>query len=147
LEKLGVEKIFWQVAQKPGKPLYFGKKRKTLIFGLPGNPVSVWVCFYEYVRPSLKAMQGWKKTPTRRSKAALGVAIKSTGPSTVFLRGLLQRNNGDATVKPFTHQGSHMLKALAEADCLIPLPPQGKAFEAGEEVEIHPFNGLEGDFL
>ena len=61
LDELNVSKLFYKVSQKPGKPLYFGKKSNTAVFGLPGNPASAFTCFYLYVLPVLKKMSGHKK--------------------------------------------------------------------------------------
>ncbi|HKY64617.1 MAG TPA: gephyrin-like molybdotransferase Glp [bacterium] len=141
--RLGIRTVFWKVAQKPGKPLFFGKKGRTLVFGLPGNPVSAWVCFHEYVRPALLAMQG---IPARDSveRALLEEPLQPSAKMTVFLRGRSRSHQGQSAVRPLSGQGSHMLKALAEANCLIQVPPREGPLEAGAEVEVHALEGRAG---
>ena len=83
----GVEKLFHKVKQRPGKPLYFGKKEGTYIFGLPGNPSSVLTCFYEYVIPALQLMTN-KKDIIKVIKVPLAKAYRKTVPLTFFLKGV-----------------------------------------------------------
>lgn len=129
LKELGVSEIFWGVAQKPGKPLFFGRRGKTLVFGLPGNPSAAWVCFHEYVMPAIEAMQGLKaaaparfamadSTPRRDPRKTLFLKARLDGPKVSLLSG----------------QQSHMLKSLAEANALALVSPQGK----GRLLEVRP---------
>ena len=74
LAALGVEEVFWRVALRPGKPLWFGRRGAQLVFGLPGNPVSAMVCFMLFARPALRAMQGAPAAPPRR-RAVLGAPV------------------------------------------------------------------------
>jgi molybdopterin molybdotransferase len=124
----GVETIFWGVAQKPGKPLYFGRKGNCLVFGLPGNPSAAWVCFHEYVRPALGALQGMKLEPLRRATAV--EAPKRDAGKTLFLKAALE---GQA-VEILKGQQSHMLRSLAQASALAVLEPHG----SGRLLEVHP---------
>lgn len=140
LGRLGVRTVFWKVAQKPGMPLFFGRKSKTLVFGLPGNPVSAWVCFFEYVRPALRAMQNIPLPLNSNSRAELKEPIQASPKMTVFLRGIFQGSNGHRTVRALSGQGSHMLKALAEANCLIPV--RSETISAGSEVEVHSLEAM-----
>jgi molybdopterin molybdotransferase len=142
LARLGVKTLFWKVAQKPGKPLFFGKRGKTLVFGLPGNPVSVWTCFHEYVRPALASWEGKNPTPISEN-ALLENPIKAHPTLTVFLRGFARgpATRDDRRVRVFEKQGSHQLKSLAEANCLVRVPPQAKMVPSGARVEIQTLLG------
>lgn len=140
--RLKIKTIFWSVAQKPGKPLFFGKKGKQLIFGLPGNPVSAWVCFYEYVIPALLALQGFANFSSELLPALLERAVKPDLNKTLFLKGKIRSHEGQSKVEPLTGQGSHMLKALAEANCLIRISPQKDSLSLGSLVETQTLNSF-----
>jgi molybdopterin molybdotransferase len=133
LKELGVRQIFWGVAQKPGKPLYFGGKSGKLVFGLPGNPASVLVCFHEYVLPALRLLEGMPAGPDALHARLLKPA-KADKSKTLFLKAQLQPGRG---VLLLGGQQSHMLQALAQADCLAIIPP-GRNLPRGAEVEVHP---------
>lgn len=136
LESLGVKRIFWRVSQKPGFPLYFGKKGKTLVFGLPGNPASAWVNFYEYVVPCLKNLQ--KFPPASPSKTA---RLVSDGPNrgfkTLFLKAHFKDGNHPEVVL-LKGQGSHLLQSLAEGNSLAVVPPGKGKLKKGEVLQVHP---------
>ncbi len=137
LEKLGVKKIFWKVRQKPGKPLFFGEKRKTLVFGLPGNPYSALCCFYEYVRPALLKMAGHKNLFLVGKSCILKNNVKKKKELFVFLKANMEEKNGKAYVIVEKGQGSHILKSLATANALLVLPEGKEIFRAGETVTAH----------
>ena len=120
LENLGVETILWKVSQKPGKPLYAGKKKKTLVFGLPGNPASVFTCFYEYVYPALRKSMGYPNPYLRSHRMKLGETVLADPDKTLFMKA---KTGLDHIVTPLKHQQSHMLSSLCEADCLLMIPP------------------------
>ncbi len=138
LKSLAVQKVFWRVAQKPGFPLYFGKKGKTLIFGLPGNPASAWVNFYEYVVPCLRTLQG---LPTGRVRQT--ARLVSEGPhrsfKTLFLKARL-KSGSDPQVVLLKGQGSHILQSLAGGDSLAVVPPGKGKLKKGEILEVHPLS-------
>lgn len=138
LHNLGVENIFYKIKQKPGKPLFFGKSENTLIFGLPGNPAAVLSCFYEYVYPALKLIQGFKNTflPIVQLPIANNYA-KKKGLS-FFLKGKTSNN----FVIPLEGQESFILSSFALADCLIYLPEESENIKKGELVEVHKLPGL-----
>ncbi len=134
LGRCGVERIFHKVKQKPGKPLYFGIKNKTLVFGLPGNPAAVLSCFYEYIAPAIKKMSG--HTVVQLSKhmpIEMGYTKKSG--LTHFLKGCL---NG-SSVLPLHAQESYLMNSFALANCIIQLDEEKTEFKAGDLVEVHPF--------
>lgn len=142
LESLGVRRVFWRVGQKPGFPLYFGKRGRTLVFGLPGNPASAWINFHEYVVPALRALEG---LPSRIRKREAGLDSRDIrqGRRTLFLKGRLHTGKGKFSVKVLEGQASHLLKSLAEGDCLVVVPPGNKTLKKGAVVEVHPLPGEE----
>ena len=140
LESLGVNRIFWRVAQKPGFPLYFGKKSKTLVFGLPGNPASAWINFHEYVVPALRVLQGLPPNMDRL-EAKLDSGDIRQGWKTLFLKGRLDRKNGRLSAQVLEGQASHLLKSLAEGDSLVVIPSGKGTLKKDATVEIHPLPG------
>jgi len=137
LEEFGVKKIFWKVRQKPGKPIYFGKTKRTLVFGLPGNPASVFTCFYEYVYPALGRMRGRAELSLLEEKVNLGMEIKPDRSKVQFLKGKVSANGAGKAVESLRHQGSHMLSSLCQSNCLIVVEPGEHNLRKGESVVIH----------
>lgn len=137
LSSLGVQEHFWGIKVKPGKPTYFGVKGKTLVFGLPGNPVAVGVLFYELVRPALLAMMGWRDGTLPRLKAVLEGSLHRKTPRLELVRGQVFPKQSALFVVPLKKQESHMLSGFAKANCLICLPEDKDTIEGGSEVEIH----------
>ncbi|MBI4223792.1 MAG: molybdopterin molybdotransferase MoeA [Deltaproteobacteria bacterium] len=136
LEKFKVQTLFWGVAQKPGKPLYFGKKGETLVFGLPGNPASSLVCFYEYVRPAVFKWLGDLEPELKEAKAALAKSFIKKEGRTHFVRAFAQPQNGRWLVRPLEGQDSHFMKSFALANCLMIAPQDEDRIDEGEEVTI-----------
>jgi molybdopterin molybdotransferase len=130
-QRCDIEQLFHKVRQKPGKPLYFGKKGQQLIFGLPGNPSSVLSCYYNYVLPSLKQLSQ-KENTVVELKAALTVAYQKPKGLTHFLKGYYK--NGQAT--PLNAQDSYRLSSFAQANCLICLPEDEESFTEQQSVAI-----------
>ena len=133
LKKIGVKNIFYKVKQRPGKPLFFGKYRSTLIFGLPGNPAAVLSCFYEYVFPALKIMQGFKEPFLSKRMIPIGISYDKKNGLAFFLKGKIFEN----IVYPLDGQESFNLSSFAIADCLIYLPEVSENIEKGQLVEVH----------
>lgn len=133
-----VTEVLWKVAQKPGKPLFVGKRKETMVFGLPGNPASSLTCFYEYVRPALlKFMGGEAPFGLFSAQARLaGAFTKKTG-LTHFIRGHAAMTDGRLAVVPLDRQQSHMMSSFAEANCLLVIPEESGTMPAGAIVEIH----------
>ena len=133
LEKNGVEQIFHKVNQKPGKPLFFGKKGNTLVFGLPGNPGAVMNCFYVYVRHAL----AWAMGSAQKSEASLQLKIQEDinkkNDKTFFLKGKIV---GDK-VEILDGQESYKMNAFAVADCLVEIPQEKQLIFTGELVDVH----------
>jgi molybdopterin molybdotransferase len=136
--ELGVEEIFWRVAMQPGKPVAFGVRGPTLVFGLPGNPVSSLVGFELFVRPALLALQGLAEPRPAFRPGRLGAPARRLAARDALLRAR-SRVEGDALVlEPLTGQQSHMIAHAASADALV-LVPQGEGeLPAGSPVSYLP---------
>ena len=133
LEELGVEQIFYKVKQKPGKPIYAGKKGEKIVFALPGNPASALVCFYEYVLPSIKKMSGDPNYELPQKSTALTHSFTMNDTRDIFYRANV--SNGEVTI--LGGQGSDMLQTFAEANALVLLPAGEKEYKPGDAVETH----------
>ena len=136
LKGFGVEPIFWQVRIKPGKPVFFGKKKNQLIFGLPGNPVSAMVTFYLFVRPALDKMLGKKHIGLKKGRAILAQDLKLKPGRVQFLRGSLTKEGIVRQVSIFPNQKSGVLKSMVKSNVLVVVPAHIEEMEQGEEVEI-----------
>ncbi|MBI3315428.1 MAG: molybdopterin molybdotransferase MoeA [Candidatus Omnitrophica bacterium] len=136
LEEEGVKTIFWKVSQKPGKPLYFGRKNNHLVFGLPGNPASVFTCFYEYVYPAIRRFMGYKRPYLSSSLLELKQSLKPDPEKFLFVKSKIQ--NGETQgVMPLKHQQSHMISSLCEADSFVVVPNSDALLREGEKVLVH----------
>jgi molybdopterin molybdotransferase len=136
LHELGVEERFWGVRLRPGKPTWFGTRDGTLVFGLPGNPVSAMVTFQLFARPALAALQG-AAPEAPRATAELDEAIRRNPKREQAIRvRLLQSKNG-LNARPTTGaQGSHVLTSMLGADALAFIAPGEGEVAAGERVEV-----------
>jgi molybdopterin molybdotransferase len=135
LAELGVEESFWRVALKPGKPTWFGTRGDTLVFGLPGNPVSAMVTFALLVRPALVALSGGR--PERlRTTARLASGYDKRPGRTHAVRCRLELREDGWHAHPAERQGSHVLTSMLGADCLALLPTAAGPLPAGERVEV-----------
>lgn len=132
-ESLGVRRVFWEVAQKPGKPLYFGVRDRTALLGIPGNPAAVLVCLALHVRQLLAAMEGGSGPQWRSARLAHSAKADTQRDRLVRMQ-LATDDNGDLTLTPLPNQDSHMLSNLIVADALAHLPARAQGFEAGEIV-------------
>lgn len=143
LGKLG-EVVFWKIAMKPGRPLAYGKIGGAHFFGLPGNPVSVMVTFYQFVRDALLVLMGAHPVEPVPTFAATCVArLKKAPGRTEFQRGILARAaDGTLTVKPTGEQGSGILKSMSDANCFIILGESTGNVEPGAHVEVQLLEGL-----
>jgi molybdopterin molybdotransferase len=132
---------FWKVAIKPGRPLAFGRIGGALFFGLPGNPNSVMVTFYQLVQPALQALAGLPDPaapPTMPARSAS--ALHKKPGRTEFQRGVLSRGgDGRLVVRKTGHQGSGVLSSMAAANCFIVLPEDAGPVAVGDEVSVQPF--------
>ena len=138
LKEMGVEEIFWKIKFKPGKPLFFGRRGKTLVFGLPGNPASSYVLFEEFVRPALRQMMGRRILEERMVKAILEESITETYKRMHFMRGQLHEKNGKFRVRPLKFQGSHSIGSLVESNALIRVEANSPVLPKGCQVSVRP---------
>jgi molybdopterin molybdotransferase len=138
LSDLGVEEIFWGVAVKPGKPLAFGVRGSTLVFGLPGNPVSSLVGAEVFVRPALLALQGATFPGPVFFEGRLGATVRRNAHRDEFLRARSAASKDGVLLDPVIGQESHMIARAAAADALV-LAPRGEGeLVAGERVRYLP---------
>lgn len=134
LDRMGLELLFWQVRQRPGKPLAFGTLQGKPIFGLPGNPVSSAMCFEQYVRPALACMLGRTDVRRPRYPAVLDEAVSKKAGLHHFVRGrAFFTSAGTLRVRPTGAQDSNLYSSVVRANCIVHLPegmedpPEGTA--------------------
>ena len=127
---------FWQVALRPGKPLAFGSVRGVPLIGLPGNPVSSLVAFELFARPALLKMQAREDRERPRLWARTEDALSSPPHLEQYFRGIARRQDDGISVRLTGDQGSHVLRSMADANCLVILPLETGQIPAGERVEI-----------
>jgi molybdopterin molybdotransferase len=135
LAELGVVEVFWRVAVKPGKPVAFSTRGSTLVFGLPGNPVSSFVGFELFVRPALAALQGASDPRPAFLPARLGVALPRNAARDELVRARIEDGG---IVQPLTGQGSHMIARAAHANALVLVPRGDGELAAGSAVSWLP---------
>lgn len=135
LEACGVDEIFWRVRLRPGKPLWFGRRGSTLVFGLPGNPLSSIVCFLAFVAPALARLHGdgQAELPTRLARLTTA-ATASDGRTTFLSARFAMAADGVLEATPLVQQGSHLTGSLADADGFVIAPHDGGALPAGSLV-------------
>ena len=141
LSDLGAMILIEKVAMHPGKPTVFARLGKKIIFGLPGNPVSVAVSFHLFARPAILQMQGANETQLPRMKAWVSRAVKGAPPRRSHQPGQLVIRDGRAEVVPLKWSGSSDLVAFMRADCLIVVPEDREKLEQGELVEVISLQG------
>ena len=139
LAELGVQQVFHKVRLKPGKPLWFGVLSKddatTLVFGLPGNPVSTLVCFELFVRPALMQMATGKPYAPLTAKARLAEPQRHRSDRPVYYPSNLEISQN--RVRPLAWQGSADLRTLTDANCLALFPEGERDYKAGDDVDIY----------
>ncbi|OOF76529.1 molybdopterin molybdenumtransferase MoeA [Rodentibacter caecimuris] len=145
LEKVGTVN-FWKIAMKPGKPFAFGKLQNAWFCGLPGNPVSALVTFYQLVQPAILQLSGQKHPKKQPHFTAIATTNLKKAPGRLdFQRGYYQMNeNGQIEVQPVGFQGSHLFSSFVKSNCFIVLEKDRGNVAAGETVTIEPFNHLLG---
>ena len=131
LRELGAKIDIWRVAIKPGKPFLFGKLDKALFFGLPGNPVSAFVTFLQFVRPAILKMMGAANIDLRKVPARLSVELNNDGDRAHYFRGKFE----DGIFTPVGRQESHALFGLSQSNALLRLG-SGENREPGDNVEV-----------
>ncbi len=136
LEKLGMERKFWKVAIKPGKPLLFGKLGKAIIFGLPGNTVSCMVSSELFVRPAILKMCGRKASDIQWVEAELTQRVKIKEERAVFFTAHTESHKGRYRTSPTPKQGSGKLSSLSSANSLIFIPKNQRETLEKEIVKV-----------
>jgi molybdopterin molybdotransferase len=136
--ELGVEEIFWRVAVRPGKPVSFGVRGPTLVFGLPGNPVSTLVGCELFVRPAVLALQGASDPGPRFSAGRLAQTVSRNSARDDFLRARSEATDDGVVLSPVAGQESHMIVRAAEADALVLVPRGEGDLPAGASVRYLP---------
>ncbi|MGB7814862.1 MAG: molybdopterin molybdotransferase MoeA, partial [Methylotenera sp.] len=134
--------LFWKINMKPGRPLAYGKIANAHYFGLPGNPVSAMVTFYQFVREALLMLQGAAPKPLPMLMVECTEPIKKSTGRTEFQRGVLYGDAGVWKVKPTGNQGSGILSSMSAANCFIVLDEAVGNSAAGELVKVQILEGL-----
>ncbi len=132
-EEGGVHPHFYKVKQRPGKPLFFGQTGSTLVFALPGNPASVTSCFYQYVYPGLRKMQGFPSVFLESVRLPLKADFTKKAGLTFFLKALVE----DGGVMPLSGQLSYIMRSFAPANAVIMLEEDRTEYKVGEIVDVH----------
>ena len=135
-QELGVTEVFWGVAVKPGKPVAFGVRGRTLVFGLPGNPVSALVGCELFVKPAVRALQGLADALPALAHGRLGREVRRNAERDEYLRATSRVDAGTVVLEPVTGQESHMIARAATADALVLVPRGEGRVPAGTSVSF-----------
>lgn len=142
LERLG-EMHLWKIAMKPGRPVTFGRIGAAAYFGLPGNPVSVMVTFYQFVQPALRHLAGERASEPLMIQAVCDEPLRKRPGRCEFQRGILSHaEDGRLHVRRTGSQGSGVLTSMSRANCFIVLDENSGSVADGEIVQVQPFAGL-----
>lgn len=137
LERLEVKPLFYKVLQRPGKPFWFGKGGRAVVFAFPGNPISSFMCMYRYFQPWLRA--GWGLSPTEPKFALLEEDFFFKSNLTYFLQVKLSNRGGIIFARPNAGRGSGDLANLADTDAFLELPAERQEFHKGEAFPLWSF--------
>jgi molybdopterin molybdotransferase len=140
LDTCGVQTIFHKVRQRPGKPLLFGKKEETVVFGLPGNPSSVLTCFFEYVLPAIEQLMQLRSSFITTTTLPMLADYEKNGRLTVFLKATHIHEG----VLPLGAQESFKMRSFAVANCLIVVDESGTGYKKGDMAEVHLLHRFTG---
>jgi molybdopterin molybdotransferase len=135
---LGLERAFWKIAMRPGKPLMAGRLGGALLLGLPGNPVSAIVCAHLFLLPALRALQGLPDPEPAVRTALLGCDMPANGPRAHYMRARLDPGDGLPVIVPADLQDSALLTVLAGAAALLIRPADAPPAAAGTRVDYLP---------
>ena len=144
IASLGGREVFWGVAMRPGKPVSFGVRDDTLVFGLPGNPVSSLVAALLFVQPAIAALQGVRDPAPRYSRGVLGARAMRRPRRDDFQRARLEVTDDVAVLHPLSGQESHMIVRAAAADALVHIPRGDGELPAGAPVRYLPLDSPTG---
>lgn len=137
LARLGAEILFHKVAIKPAKPVLVARLGATIVFALPGNPVSAAVGFDFFVRPAWRAASGLSPALPEPVEAKIAGPVRNRGPRRAFLPATLERDGTRLVARPVPTHGSHDVRAHALSDAYLDLPPDADAGR-GDVVKVHP---------
>jgi molybdopterin molybdotransferase len=137
---LGGEEVFWGVAMRPGKPLSFAVRGDTLVFGLPGNPVSSFVSTTLFVLPAIRALQGHRRPAPAFAAGVLSTPVRRRPRRDDFQRARLEVADGIASLRPVEGQESHMIVRAAAADALVHIPRGDGELPPGSAVRYLPLD-------
>jgi len=140
LAKLGATEVFWGVAMRPGKPLSFAVRGDTLVFGLPGNPVSSLVGALLFVQPAVRALQGVREPSARFATGVLGAPVRRGAHRDDYQRARLERAGDVVVLHPVSGQESHMIVRASAADALVQVPRGAGELAAGTSVRYLPLD-------
>lgn len=141
LKELGMKTLFWRVNMKPGKPLLVGRLHRTMVFGLPGNPISCVVGFLVFIAPFLRKAMGAQEFDQGMVRARLNQPLRKKEPKMQLFTARLRDDDGTLVVTPTPLQGSGMLTSLAQANAFIVVPEQTMELAAGAFVDVLPLWG------
>jgi len=137
LQQAGFALDFWKIAMRPGKPMMFGQMGTTPVIGLPGNPVSTFVCAVLFVVPAIAKLAGLPAGPPATEPAVLRAAVRANDRRADHLRARLARGpDGGWVATPFERQDSSLQSMLAQSQALIYRAPHAPALEAGAAVQV-----------
>ncbi|MBI4431108.1 MAG: molybdopterin molybdotransferase MoeA [Candidatus Omnitrophica bacterium] len=136
LDKMHVKEVFWRVNMRPGRPVYFGKGAKSLVFGLPDTLGAAFVGFEELVRPAILRQLGRERLERREITAVAGTDLKNRSRRTFFIRSYLRRNGKSVTVFPSGNQHSHIIKTLSRANAIVEMEANSDIIRRGERVKV-----------
>jgi len=142
LAELGVEEVFWRVAMRPGKPISFATRGRTLVFGLPGNPVSSLVGALLFVVPALRALQGALDPAPPFQPGVLGAPARRNPHRDDFQRARLEMSEAGAVLQPIEGQDSHMIVRAAAADAIVHVPRGEGELAAGSAARYLPLGAV-----
>ena len=135
---MGMQRAFWRIAMRPGKPLMAGRLHGKPVLGLPGNPVSAIVCCHLFLLPMLRAMQGRSDVTPAPLRARLTAALPPNGPRAHYMRATLTPADDLPQIAPFASQDSHLLRVLTDANALLIRPVADLARRAGDVLTYLP---------
>ncbi|MBR1127915.1 molybdopterin molybdotransferase MoeA [Bradyrhizobium iriomotense] len=137
LKAEGIAMTFWKIAMRPGKPMMHGRLGTMRVIGLPGNPVSSYVCGFLFMVPLIRALSGQQVIHHRRERAVLGRDVGANDQREDYLRARLElRDDGNLVALPVSHQDSSLLANLAAAQVLLVRAPFAPKAEAGTPCEV-----------
>ncbi|SPH17711.1 Molybdopterin molybdenumtransferase [Defluviimonas aquaemixtae] len=135
---MGMERSFYKIAMRPGKPLMAGRLGGSVLLGLPGNPVSSIVCGHIFMSPVLSAMQGLPAGPAPVRRGVLASSVAANGPRAHYMRARLTARGGEILIHPFDRQDSALLTVLSDADALLIRPVGDGPRAAGAAADYIP---------